>query len=342
MCRPQSKGGRRCIGYFNDRIDNVTVKLEAATAAVKVAALQRSAYIATVENLKQEKRDIRALAKDEGRPVNAEEKLRIVAINEEMAEVEQIRKDGEDKFKELKWEAGKLATKEHTRKLDRDEKTGTSPVAEYESTRLGTATFTGSFEPNTPEWHELRAKGIGGSDVASIMGTSPFMKEEKLFALKTGQLISDNSEGVSFAMHMGNLYEPIIQRRFAESNSDLKVWNTKGSWKADHDEFQLANIDGLYAKAGEDTPTGVLEIKAVSSDHGWETEPPIYYRQQALWYCDTFGLKEAKFAILINQHEYREYTISAREGEMEEIHAKVDAFKKRVSDYRVEQEKLAA
>jgi hypothetical protein len=53
-------------------------------------------------------------------------------------------------------------------------------------------------------------------------------------------------------------------------------------------------------------------------------------------------LKEAKFAILINQHEYREYTISAREGEMEEIHAKVDAFKKRVSDYRVEQEKLAA
>lgn len=342
MCRPQSKGGRRCIGYFNTRVNTISVKLEAATEAVKVAALQRAVYMANIEDLKQEKRDIRTLVKTEKRSITVAEQDRINAANKEMVDIDTKRKEEDVELKKLKWVAAKLAEKEHIRKLDRDEKIGTPTVEEYLSERLGTATFTGAFEADSPEWHEARARGIGGSDVASIMGTSPFLKEDKLFALKTGQLVNDGGGGVSSAMHLGNLYEPIIQRKFAENHPDLKLWNTKGSWKADHDEFQLANIDGLYAPAGETTPTGILEIKAVSSEHGWETEPPIYYRQQALWYCDTFGFKEAKFAIYINQHDYREYTITARPGEMDEIHAKVEVFKKRVADYRAEQEKLAA
>ena len=36
--------------------------------------------------------------------------------------------------------------------------------------RLGDAIFLGEYEANTPEWHELRATGIGGSDIAAIVG----------------------------------------------------------------------------------------------------------------------------------------------------------------------------
>jgi len=334
MCRSSEDGGRRCIGYYNARVSRITEKLNAAHDAVKVAADRRESHFVKIENLKQEKRDIRAFAKNEGRPVNEEETNRLRDINEEIDTTDALRKSEDPALKDLKWEAAKLAEKEHARKLDRDAKTGNYLVEEYAGTRLGTATFTGEFEADSPEWHEQRARGIGGSDVAIIMGTSPFMKEDKLFALKTGQVVNEGNGNISSAMALGNVYEPIIQRKFAESNPDLKLWNTKGSWKADKDEFQLANIDGLYAAAGSTEPTGILEIKAVSSEHGWETEPPIYYRQQALWYMDTFGFKEAKFAITINQHDYREFTITPRPGEMEEIHAKVDAFKARVASHQ--------
>lgn len=334
MCRSTADGGRRCIGYYNSRVNKISEKLAVANDAVKVAAERREAYFARIEELKQEKRDIRALAKEEGRTVSPEENERIAAINAEIDRNDAARKLSDPKLKELKWKAAELAEKEHLRKIDRDDKTGVSPVEEYVSERLGTATFTGEFEADSPEWHAARAMGIGGSDVASIMGTSPFMKEDKLFALKTGQVTVTGNNNISSAMALGNVYEPIIQRKFAENHPELKLWNTKGSWKADKDEFQLANIDGLYAPAGSTSPTGILEIKAVSSEHGWETEPPIYYRQQALWYMDTFGFTEAKFAITINQYDYREYTITPRPGELEEIHAKVDAFKQRVAEYR--------
>lgn len=333
MCRPKSEGGRRCVGYFNSRIASVSTKLTVATDAVRVAAEKRQAYFNRIEELKQEKRDIRAAAKSEERSITDEEKERIAAINTEIDETDAARKKDDVELKNLKWAAAKLAEKTHARKLDLDEKLGVSPVEEYVGDRLGTATFTGSFEANSPEWHEQRAKGIGGSDVSIIMGTSPFAKEEKLFALKTGQEVNEGTGAISSAMALGNVYEPIIQRKFAENHPELKLWNTKGSWQADKNEYQLANIDGLYAPMGSDKPTGILEIKAVSSEHGWEEEPPIYYRQQALWYMDTFGFTEAKFAIYINQYDYREYTITAREGEMEEIHSRVQGFQKRVADY---------
>lgn len=334
MCRPQSQGGRRCIGYYNTRINSITPKLVAATENVKVAADKRQEYFDLIETLKQEKRDIRALVKEEARKVTPEEQARINAINAEIDETDALRKADDVELKALRWIAAKLADKEHARKIDRDEKTGIAPVEEYAGETLGNATFTGAFEADSPEWHEQRAKGIGGSDVASIMGTSPFLKEEKLFLLKTGQLVESGGEDrVSSAMALGNIYEPIIQRRFAEAHPELKMWNTKGSWKSNARDHQLANVDGLYAPAGSTEPTGVLEIKAVSSADHWEIEPPIYYRQQALWYMDTIGLKEAKFAVLINQHDYREYTITPKPGEMEEIHAKVDAFKQRIADY---------
>jgi putative phage-type endonuclease len=335
MCRSSEDGGRRCIGHYNARVNTVTKKLDVATAKVKEAAEKRAVYMEHIENIKQEKRDIRARIKDEKRKITPEETARIESLNIQLELTDEMRKLDDPALKDLKWEAAELAEKEHQRKLDRDEKTGQHPVLNYEAERLGTASFTGQFEEDSDEWHEQRAQGIGGSDVAAIMGVSPFLKESKLFELKTGQTVTLGAESISSAMALGNIYEPIIQRRFAEEHPELQLWNTKGSWKADKHSHQLANIDGLYAPKGSTEPTGILEIKAVSSEHGWETEPPIYYRQQALWYMDTFGFKEAKFAVLINQYDYREYTITPREGEMEEIHAKVDAFKKRVEDYRL-------
>jgi len=212
---------------------------------------------------------------------------------------------------------------------------------EYVGETLGNATKTITFPDNTPEWHEQRSKGIGGSDVGAIMGVSPWNTREDVFKLKTGQTEPDIKKK-SGALWRGSVWENYIARQFALRNSSHLLVHCKSSWMNNDRPHQFANIDGLLYEPGTQNPRSILEIKTSSTPHSWETGVPSYYRMQVLWYMDTFGIKHGYLAVMIDDHDFRQYEIVPKPKEMMWIHEEVDAFVAEVEEYKTNKAKYEA
>lgn len=238
-----------------------------------------------------------------------------------------------------------MLTVEHITKLEDFSDYSQGIDREYTGDTLGTATKVGSFEEDSAEWHEARANGIGGSDVAIIMGISPFKKRDALLKMKTGEVVqkANNTGGAALR---GHVWESYIARKFARRNSDKKVLFTKDSWTKNGSDYHKANFDGLICENGSEIPNAILEIKTASKPQDWENGVPAYYRLQVLWYMIACGFKKGYLAVVINDADYREYEIVAEEGEIEEILEKVESFvaevKARKAEIAAEKTALAA
>lgn len=282
----------------------------------------------------------------ESRLEEVKNSVKIAVLNKNTASVEFFRnrrKQIEATIKEFKAEIQgskylSMLTVEHMTKLD-DFMDYTEGIdREYKGDTLGTAVKVGSFEEDSAEWHEARANGIGGSDIAIIMGISPFKKRDALLKMKTGEVVqkANNTGGAALR---GHVWENYIARKFARKNPDKTVLFSKDSWNKVGNEAHKANFDGLICENGSEVPNAILEIKTASKVADWANGVPAYYRLQVLWYMDACGFKKGYLAVIINDAEYREYEIVAEDGEMEEIHAKVDQF---VAEVKARKAELAA
>lgn len=211
----------------------------------------------------------------------------------------------------------------------------TGEYHEYTQDQLGEATKTVKFPDNTPEWHEQRSKGIGGSDVGAILGVSPWNTRDDIFKLKTGQTHPEEKRTGSGALWRGTVWEKRIATLYARNHPEQVLVNCKSSWANNIRKHQFANLDGLLYLPGEKNPSTVLEIKTSSTPASWVDGVPSYYRSQLLWYMDAFKIEKGIVAVLIDDVDYREYDVIPRPGEMERIHRYVDKFQAEVEDFKV-------
>lgn len=171
------------------------------------------------------------------------------------------------------------------------------------------ATYLGDWEVASPEWHAARRERVGGSEVAPILGLSPWDSYFSLWHRKRGA-IGEQDENPE--MRWGNLLEDVICREFANRHPDLDVLPAAGTWVHRERGWQLANPDRLAVNRD----TGQLEVveaKTARDDHGWGEEGtdqiPVYYRAQCLHYLDVFGLDVCRVPVLISGSDYREYEV---------------------------------
>lgn len=164
------------------------------------------------------------------------------------------------------------------------------------------ATLLGVFAPGSEPWLAARADALGGSDIAAVMGLSPFESRFSLWHRKAGRLgpVPQNDE-----MYWGTALEPVIRDEFARRHPELTVEPT-GTWRNQERPWQIGAPDGLI---GAD----LLEVKTARYDDDWG-EPgtdavPVYYRAQVLWYLDCLGARRCHIAVLITGSDYREYCV---------------------------------
>jgi putative phage-type endonuclease len=102
----------------------------------------------------------------------------------------------------------------------------------------------------TPAWLAWRAGGLGGSDMAAVLGLSPWHSGRELWLLKTGQALPQES---TFAMRRGLRLEPAA-REWYERHAGRRA----PAACVQHDEhaWLRASLDGV-ALFGE----VILEIK---------------------------------------------------------------------------------
>ncbi len=160
----------------------------------------------------------------------------------------------------------------------------------------------GHFEPGSDAWHAARANGIGGSEIAAVLGLSPYESRFSLWHRKKG-LIGPVEE--SEEMYWGKEHEPAICRRFAREHPELDVTPAPTYCHPDR-PWQIANPD---RHAGLD----LFEAKTARDAEGWgeqgTAQIPVHYRAQCLHYMDVTGARRCWVGVLIAGSEYREYVV---------------------------------
>ena len=182
---------------------------------------------------------------------------------------------------------------------------------------LGFAKYLGMFEPGSSEWHNAR-KGIGGSDIASVMDKNPWKSAYTLYCEKTG-LIDYNIEP-SMPMKLGTAFEPVIRQLFQEANSDWLTVHETGTWASVEDPRSVANVDGIIEwKNGK---LSVLEIKFTRQY--WD-ELPEHYNLQVQHYLSVLGLESA-MVVAVAGGDWKEFEVVRDDSLVETMKTRLRAF----------------
>jgi len=161
------------------------------------------------------------------------------------------------------------------------------------------------------DWQAYREKqkGIGGSDVATILGLNPYKTAFTLWLEKTGQIEPPNLSG-NQAIEWGNILEPVIREKFAKETG-FEVF--ENHWVMQHElhDFMLANIDGEVIDPQFKGERGVLEIKTAGErmKDQWTDGPPHHYMLQIQHYLAVLDYSYAYVAVLISGQIFKYFLI---------------------------------
>lgn len=231
-------------------------------------------------------------------------------------------------IKELKAEAKKLGLVGYSQ-LNKEDLEYLIAVSKQEVIEMSKEEFKTSLSnhnevygyDNEEDWHKLRKKRIGGSDVGAILGVNPYKSIIDVYIDKTG---SSTFKG-NAATHWGHMLEGTIIKEFANRHSELIVYEAPYSIV---DNFFIANLDSVL-KDKETGDYGLLEIKTTSiwNKKEWEedTIPQSYYAQ-VQHYLMLAGYKFAYVAVLIGGQQYKEFKVERSEEDIEFIRNKATEF----------------
>lgn len=183
------------------------------------------------------------------------------------------------------------------------------------------AKLIGSFEPGSPEWHELRKNAVGGSQVGAILGLNPWESAVTAYYKATGEIT--DVVFPSMSMRLGTKLEAPILEIFAEEHPELTVFTT-GTYAAVDADWQHANPDALYQDA--DGNWGIVEVK-FSRDY-WSA-PPAHYVAQVRWYMRVLGIQKALIVALAGS-TYQEFEIGFDQFEIDAMVQAVTRFRHHV------------
>jgi putative phage-type endonuclease len=197
---------------------------------------------------------------------------------------------------------------------------------------LGAARLLGQLNPDEAKaWETARSARLGGSEVAAVLGLSPWQSPFSLWHRKAGN-VGPQPENESMAL--GRLLEPVIGRAFAELHPELRVCRT-GTWVHRDRSWQLASPDWIGYATGRQPV--IVEGKVADDDWAWGEEGtdgiPPYYLTQCRWYLDVFGFQRCHLlALFLRGREFREYVIDADPADQAFMRRRGEAFMQSVKD----------
>lgn len=156
----------------------------------------------------------------------------------------------------------------------------------YEGETFNGALNLGVYDSGSPEWNELRSKGIGGSEIGTIMGYNPWESAFALWAKRTGQIPDPPLDG--WSIRFGRAFELPMLELWAEEHPEYEVFLT-GTWRHPDIEYMLANPDAI-ARHRETGEWIVVEVK--TSRGSWGETPP-HYVAQVMHYMEVLSLPRA-------------------------------------------------
>lgn len=156
------------------------------------------------------------------------------------------------------------------------------------------------------EWLAYRRRGIGGSDVAAILGISPFRTARDIYYDKLNIADVEPDEENWVAMEMGHLLEDLVAKIF-QKKTGYKIYQMKKMYQHPEYPFMLADVD--YFVSMPDGSTAILEIKTTNynaRDNWWlngKETVPVYYESQGRHYMAVMDADRVFFCCLYGNTE---------------------------------------
>ena len=167
---------------------------------------------------------------------------------------------------------------------------------------------------------DLNPQGIGGSDIAALLGLSPFKTPLELWAQKVGHPTRATAEGIH--LRFGQFVEPFVAKEY-ERRTGLHTFEHATALHHPEHNFMYGHID-RFVMDSENTPavlegsvvaSSLLECKTTSAfnkdewgEEGSDQVPSAYLLQCA-WYMAITGCAHADIAVLIGNQDFRIYRI---------------------------------
>lgn len=195
--------------------------------------------------------------------------------------------------------------------------------------------------PANEKWHELRRNAISASEIAAVLGISPWESAFSLYWRKVnGWEIEANDE-----MRAGTRAEPVIARWFEDwadeqdGDGPYRHVRAAGLYASDERPWQLATPDRLVMQSSGHPGVfrfgALLECKYLV--HGWDGwgEPgtddvPVHYRAQALQQLDVMEVDET-FVAAWHGAEFRCYRVRRDEKDLRVMRAAGRDFMDRIA-----------
>lgn len=161
--------------------------------------------------------------------------------------------------------------------------------------------------PDRTAWLEARRSGVGGSDVAAILGLSKWATPLQVYQQKRGEL-GDQPDNP--AMRWGRYLEPVVRQAYAdETGNEVRVLDQM--LRHPTHEFMVANLDGFIEPASG--PRRVFEAKTARTAEGWgepgSDQIPQPYLLQVQHYLAVTGFIVADVAVLVGGSDFRIYEV---------------------------------
>lgn len=172
---------------------------------------------------------------------------------------------------------------------------------------------------NREQFLVRRKQGIGGSDIAAIIGLSPWKTPRDIYLDKKG-LVEPEPE--TDAMYWGTTLEDIVAREYSK-RTGRKIERCNVQFKHPEYPFIIGNVDRVVYDDNGKKPVvngrlitrRILECKTANQyaagDWG---EPgtdqiPEHYKAQVQWYMGITGAEVCDVAVLIGNRDFRIYTV---------------------------------
>jgi len=140
-------------------------------------------------------------------------------------------------------------------------------------------------------WLELRKQGIGASDVAAVLGVSPYKSRLELYLQKRGEL---DEKPVGVAAQRGVILEDAVAKMYEAERPGTKLRSWHGIIRRKDAPWKYASLDRTIVGTER-----IVEIKTSSSPR-WQLYPvPPEVEAQARWQMIVSGFKYVDIAALL-------------------------------------------
>ncbi|WP_229879215.1 YqaJ viral recombinase family nuclease [Streptomyces echinoruber] len=155
------------------------------------------------------------------------------------------------------------------------------------------------------QWHEARRGGIGGSDVAAILGLDKYRGPRHVFEAKHGRPVEPDAELSEYA-EIGQEIEQFVSYLFTK-RTGIPAVPTPGTLVHVEHEWMRANVDryALDPQTGEVVAPVELKNRSEYQIDEWEDGVPDGPALQAHWYMAVGGWPYAWVAALVGGNKLR-------------------------------------